>query len=121
MVGRIQNRSKGMIRMLWFEPKVSEQNSFGMKELMMDAPDSPQSVGGSRISKAACIASVARNFETCRGFHAFMRCLPQLLQHHPGCQVLIVGGDEVSHVRAGVLTFQGVGMFKVDPEIETAV
>ena len=43
------------------------------------------------------VTYVARNLEPYRGFHSFMRCLPQLLQQHPTCQVLIVGGDDVSY------------------------
>jgi glycosyltransferase involved in cell wall biosynthesis len=43
------------------------------------------------------VTYVARNLEPYRGFHSFMRCLPQLLQQHPDCQVLIVGGDDVSY------------------------
>lgn len=43
------------------------------------------------------VTYVARNLEPYRGFHCFMRCLPQLLQQHPTCQVLIVGGDDVSY------------------------
>lgn len=40
---------------------------------------------------------VARNLEPYRGFHSFMRALPRILAAHPGCQVVVVGGDEVSY------------------------
>jgi glycosyltransferase involved in cell wall biosynthesis len=43
------------------------------------------------------VTYVARNLEPYRGFHSFMRALPQLLKQHPTCQVLIVGGDGVSY------------------------
>ncbi|MCL1860302.1 MAG: glycosyltransferase family 4 protein [Proteobacteria bacterium] len=43
------------------------------------------------------ITYVARNLEPYRGFHRFMRALPELLKAHPDCQVLVVGGDEVSY------------------------
>jgi glycosyltransferase involved in cell wall biosynthesis len=46
------------------------------------------------------VTYVARNLEPYRGFHVFMRSLPALLVAHPTCQVLIVGGDEVSYGRA---------------------
>jgi len=40
---------------------------------------------------------VARNLEPYRGFHSFMRALPEILKQHPTCQVVIVGGDDVSY------------------------
>lgn len=43
------------------------------------------------------ITYVARNLEPYRGFHSFMRALPQIQKEHPTCQALIVGGDEVSY------------------------
>lgn len=43
------------------------------------------------------VTYVARNLEPYRGFHIFMRALPKLLEAHPTCQVVIVGGDGVSY------------------------
>lgn len=43
------------------------------------------------------ITFVSRNLEPYRGFHVFMRALPQILQARPNAQVIIVGGDEVSY------------------------
>jgi hypothetical protein len=43
------------------------------------------------------VTYVARNLEPYRGFHSFMRALPQVLREHPTCQVVIVGGDGVSY------------------------
>jgi glycosyltransferase involved in cell wall biosynthesis len=43
------------------------------------------------------ITYVARNLEPYRGFHIFMRSLPQLLRRHKRAQVVIVGGDGVSY------------------------
>ncbi|MBN0063423.1 glycosyl transferase family 1, partial [Pseudomonas aeruginosa] len=40
---------------------------------------------------------VARNLEPYRGFHRFMRALPEILRRVPDCQVVIVGGDSVSY------------------------
>ncbi len=42
---------------------------------------------------------IARNLEPYRGFHVFMRPLPELLQRRAKAQVLIVGGDEASYGR----------------------
>jgi glycosyltransferase involved in cell wall biosynthesis len=43
---------------------------------------------------------VNRNLEPYRGYHIFMRALPAVLAARPGCQVVIVGGDEVSYGNA---------------------
>jgi glycosyltransferase involved in cell wall biosynthesis len=40
---------------------------------------------------------VARNLEPYRGFHIFMRSLPQLMRRRKRLHVVIVGGDEVSY------------------------
>lgn len=46
------------------------------------------------------ITYVARNLEPYRGFHIFMRALPQLLKERPNARVLLIGGDEVSYGKA---------------------
>ena len=43
------------------------------------------------------VTYVARNLEPYRGFHVFMRALPELLKKRPKTHVLIVGGDGVSY------------------------
>jgi glycosyltransferase involved in cell wall biosynthesis len=48
-------------------------------------------------SKDEVITYVARNLEPNRGFHIFMRALPELLRRRPKAHVLIVGGDKVSY------------------------
>ncbi len=45
------------------------------------------------------VTYVARNLEPYRGFHTFMRALPDLLAARPRATVLVVGGDDVSYGR----------------------
>lgn len=43
------------------------------------------------------ITFVNRNLEPYRGYHIFMRALPNLLKQRPKARILIVGGDDVSY------------------------
>ena len=45
------------------------------------------------------ITYVARNLEPYRGFHVFMRAVPEIQRRRPKARILIIGGDEVSYGR----------------------
>lgn len=56
--------------------------------------------GGGLLDRSAPIITYAsRNLEPYRGFHVFMRALPEMLKRLPDAHVVIVGGDEVSYSR----------------------
>tara|TARA_B100000131_G_C18121437_1_gene613038 strand:+ start:614 stop:1915 length:1302 start_codon:yes stop_codon:yes gene_type:complete len=47
--------------------------------------------------KDKVIAFVNRNLEPYRGYHIFMRSLPDIIKKHPDAYILIIGGDGVSY------------------------
>lgn len=63
-----------------------------------------------------------RNLEPYRGYHVFMRALPQLLRERPHARVLIVGGDQTSYGRApeGKSTWKQTFIDEVRPKIADA-
>ncbi|MBL4820835.1 MAG: glycosyltransferase family 4 protein [Gammaproteobacteria bacterium] len=69
------------------------------------APDSSVSLTVNRTNGAditltrndEVITFVNRNLEPYRGYHVFMRTLPELLRRRPNARIMIVGGDEVSY------------------------
>jgi glycosyltransferase involved in cell wall biosynthesis len=48
---------------------------------------------------AEIVTYVSRNLEPYRGFHIFMRAVPEILRRRPKAHVLMLGGDEVSYGR----------------------
>jgi len=57
-------------------------------------------IDGCRLTKKdTVITYVARNLEPYRGFHIFMRTVPEILKRCPECHIMIVGGDGVSYGR----------------------
>lgn len=57
--------------------------------------------GGRRLGRGDEVLSfVSRSLEPYRGFHIFMRALPEVLKARPDAQVVVVGGEDVSYGRA---------------------
>lgn len=85
-----------------YQPKIQVLHEGVDTELLGPDPQAELTLPNGRVLKAGepVVTYVARNLEPYRGFHVFMRSLPALLASHPTCQVLIVGGDEVSYGRA---------------------
>jgi len=65
------------------------------------APDPAAQVvlPGGQVLRAGdeVLTFVNRNLEPYRGYHTFIRALPAVMSARPDCQVVIVGGDEVSY------------------------
>jgi len=47
--------------------------------------------------EAELVTYVARNLEPYRGFHSFMRAIPEIQRRRPNARIVIVGGDDVSY------------------------
>jgi len=53
---------------------------------------------GTKLNKdSEVITFVNRNLEPCRGFHTFMRSIPNLLDLRPNAHIFIIGGDDISY------------------------
>ncbi len=85
-----------------YQPKIQVLHEGIATDLLGPDPQAQFTLPNGQVLKAGdpVVTYVARNLEPYRGFHVFMRSLPALLAAHPTCQVLIVGGDEVSYGRA---------------------
>lgn len=45
------------------------------------------------------ITFISRNLEPCRGFHTFMRSLPEILEHRPQARIIIVGSNDAESLK----------------------
>ncbi|MCW1918933.1 glycosyltransferase [Rhodobacter sp. KR11] len=68
-------------------------------DVMTPNPAAAVTLPDGRILRAGdeVLTFVNRNLEPYRGYHTFMRALPEVLAARPQAQVVIVGGDEVSY------------------------
>jgi glycosyltransferase involved in cell wall biosynthesis len=72
--------------------------------------------------KDEVITFVNRNLEPYRGYHVFMRALPEILRQRPHARVLIVGADDVSYGArpAGGKKWKDIFAAEVRPQIPDA-
>jgi glycosyltransferase involved in cell wall biosynthesis len=61
-------------------------------DVVLQIPDGPRLTRANEV-----VTFVARNLEPLRGYHRFMRALPDILSRRPNAHVVIVGGDGVSY------------------------
>jgi glycosyltransferase involved in cell wall biosynthesis len=54
-------------------------------------------IGRPLTAKDEIVTYMARNLETTRGFHQFMRALPHIQKARPNARILVIGGNEVSY------------------------
>ena len=82
-----------------FKEKISVIHDGIDTELVSPNPDAVFELGdGTVLTKNdEVITFINRNLEPYRGYHIFMRALPDLLKNRPNAQILIVGGDSVSY------------------------
>jgi len=66
------------------------------------------------------VTFVSRQLEPYRGYHIFMRALPELLRLRPNARVVIVGGDGVSYGAAAPAgkTWKAIFRDEVAPELD---
>ena len=82
------------------QPKISVIHEGIDTDLVQPDPTAWLAIGpDKRVLRAGdeVITYVSRNLEPYRGFHIFMRALPEILRRRPHAQVVIVGGDSVSY------------------------
>ncbi|MFZ5963506.1 glycosyltransferase [Thalassococcus sp. BH17M4-6] len=68
-------------------------------DLVVPNPDARLEVSDGKVltREDEVITFINRNLEPYRGYHIFMRALPEILRRRPGAQVVLLGGDEVSY------------------------
>ncbi|MBL8486757.1 MAG: glycosyltransferase family 4 protein [Rhodocyclaceae bacterium] len=81
-----------------FKPKLAVIHEGIDTELLRPDPDAAVVLGGEEYRAGdETVTYVGRNLEPYRGFHVFMRALPELLARRPRARVVIIGGDDVSY------------------------
>lgn len=82
-----------------YQARISEQHDGIDTTVVTPDPNARLKIpnGGELTRNDEVITFVSRNLEPYRGFHIFMRALPDLQRRRPKAHVIIIGGDEVSY------------------------
>jgi glycosyltransferase involved in cell wall biosynthesis len=86
----------GMVPTRWQQKQFPEMHANRMS-VIHDGIDTDLVSPSSSAPEEELITYVARNLEPYRGFHVFMRAIPEIQKRRPNARIVIVGGDEVSY------------------------
>jgi glycosyltransferase involved in cell wall biosynthesis len=86
----------GMAPTRWQQKQFSPAHAARMS-VIHDGIDTDLVLPPKELPKEELITYVARNLEPYRGFHIFMRAIPEIQKRRPNARIVIVGGDEVSY------------------------
>ncbi len=82
----------------FFQPNISVIHDGINTEVLKPNPNVTMQLNGRTITRNdQVITFVNRNLEPMRGYHIFMRALPEILKRNPKARAIIVGGDDVSY------------------------
>ncbi len=81
---------------LWQQRQFSPAYKARMS-VVHDGVDTDAVAPGGERPEQELVTYVARNLEPYRGFHVFMRAIPEIQKRRPNARIVIVGGDEVSY------------------------
>jgi glycosyltransferase involved in cell wall biosynthesis len=88
----------GMVPTRWQQRQFPAAHAARMS-VIHDGIDTDAVTPGKKDLSEEIITYVARNLEPYRGFHVFMRAIPEIQKRRPNARIVIVGGDEVSYSR----------------------
>lgn len=81
-----------------FQSKISVIHDGVNTELVKPNPNVTMQLNGKTLTRDDQIVTfVNRNLEPMRGYHVFMRALPEILKQNPKARIVIVGEDDVSY------------------------
>jgi glycosyltransferase involved in cell wall biosynthesis len=86
----------GMVPTKWQQKQFSPAQAQRMS-VIHDGIDTDAVTPSASSSDEELVTYVARNLEPYRGFHTFMRAIPEIQKRRPNARIVIVGGDDVSY------------------------